>query len=151
MEEALRTGHVRAFSRRTGALRYIRHGWATTQVARLGRWKSAVIYVYAAEALESLPVNIKRAFMSDLCGKKDGDQSRCAGASSDRRLDEVRDYLLAENCSDIGSRIIHVNWDMTSCIPPPKHGGIWRTLCGWHYHKSDYVFSTKDQGGVRAV
>ena len=49
-------------ARRSGALRYIRRGWAIPQVAYLGRWKSAVIYEYAAEALESLPVNTGGAF-----------------------------------------------------------------------------------------
>ena len=34
-----------------------RLGHAIAQVAYLGRWKSAVIYEYAKEALESLPVN----------------------------------------------------------------------------------------------
>ena len=42
---------------RTGALSYIRKGWAIPQVAYLGRWKSDLIYQYAEEALASLPVN----------------------------------------------------------------------------------------------
>ena len=44
-------------ARRTGALRYIRSGWAIPQVAYLGRWKSDVIYQYAEEALAAMPVN----------------------------------------------------------------------------------------------
>ncbi|CAJ1436242.1 unnamed protein product [Effrenium voratum] len=44
-------------ARRTGALNYIRQGWTIAQVAYLGRWKSDVIYSYAEEALESIPVN----------------------------------------------------------------------------------------------
>ena len=44
-------------ARRTGALAYVRAGWAILQVAYLGRWKSSVIYQYAEEALQSLPVN----------------------------------------------------------------------------------------------
>ena len=46
-------------ARRTGALTYIRQGWAIPQVAYLGRWKSIVIYRYAEEALETMPVNDK--------------------------------------------------------------------------------------------
>ena len=45
----------------------------------------------------------------------------------------------------LGSKVVHINWDMTSCTPPLA----WRTLCGWHYHKSDYVFTTKAAGGDR--
>ena len=53
------TGHS---ARRSGALQYIRHGWAISQVAFLGRWKSQVIYDYAQEALESMPVNASQTF-----------------------------------------------------------------------------------------
>ena len=52
------TGHS---ARRTGALNYIRMGWAISQVAFLGRWASSVIYSYAQEALESLAVNANAA------------------------------------------------------------------------------------------
>ena len=79
---------------RTGALRYIRHGWAIPQVAYLGRWKSDVIYQYAAEALESFPVNTNRAFISDLYGTKDNDGGPVFYRAKD--VEEVRDYLLAE-------------------------------------------------------
>ena len=48
------TGHS---GRRSGALQYIRQGWTISQVAFLGRWRSQVIYNYAQEALESMPVN----------------------------------------------------------------------------------------------
>lgn len=51
-------------ARRTGALAYIRNGWSIAQVAFVGRWKSAVIYEYAAEALASLPVNNPTTFAS---------------------------------------------------------------------------------------
>ena len=55
------TGHS---PRRTGALQYIRAGWTIAQVAFLGRWRSQVIYEYAREALETLPVNTGDAFNS---------------------------------------------------------------------------------------
>ena len=44
--------------RRTGAPNYIRSGWAITQVAHLGRWKSNAILGYAEEALEQMPTNL---------------------------------------------------------------------------------------------
>ena len=48
------TGHS---TRRSGALQYIRKGWAVSQVAFLGRWKSNLILQYAQEALETMAVN----------------------------------------------------------------------------------------------
>ena len=53
------TGHS---ARRSGALQYIRKGWAISQVAFLGRWKSSVILEYAQEALESMAVNGDKKF-----------------------------------------------------------------------------------------
>lgn len=167
------TGHS---TRRTGVLRYIRHGWAIPQVAYLGRWKSDVIYQDAAEALEPLPVNTNRAFISDLYGTKDNEGGPVFYRAKD--VEEVRDYLLAElmlarehqqralramdleveslkkrnernngklppYIQALGSRITHHNWNMTSCTPPLA----WKTLCGWHYHKADYMFISSEEGG----
>ena len=56
------TGHS---PRRTGALQYIRDGWTISQVAFLGRWRSQVIYDYAREAMESVPVNACKTFSVD--------------------------------------------------------------------------------------
>ena len=54
----LRSRSVTAHStRRSGALQYIRKGWAISQVGYLGRWKSNVSLEYAQEALESMAVN----------------------------------------------------------------------------------------------
>ena len=53
------TGHS---ARRSGALQYIRRGWAVSQVGYLGRWKSNIILEYAQEALESMAVNAGIAF-----------------------------------------------------------------------------------------
>ena len=53
------TGHS---TRRSGALQYIRRGWAVSQVAFLGRWKSNLIIQYAQEALESMAVNVGGRF-----------------------------------------------------------------------------------------
>lgn len=56
------TGHS---ARRSGALQYIRRGWAVSQVGYLGRWKSNIILEYAQEALETLAVNAGVAFGSN--------------------------------------------------------------------------------------
>ena len=53
------TGHS---ARRSGALQYIRKGWAVSQVGYLGRWKSNIILEYSQEALESMAVNVGIAF-----------------------------------------------------------------------------------------
>eukprot|EP00435_Cladocopium_sp_Y103_P063023 s871_g24.t1 len=161
-------------ARRTGALRYIRSGWSISQVAYLGRWKSSVILEYAAEALESLPVNLGHTFAT-------GDGSNSSNAityppreANAERLEEIKVYLLTEleaakvdnakslqaldqevaalksrdeklgNClppavQAVASKITHHNMELASCSPPH----LWRTLCGWYYHRSDFVFVTK--------
>ena len=53
------TGHS---TRRSGALQYIRKGWAVSQVGYLGRWKSNIMMEYAQEALESMAVNNTQCF-----------------------------------------------------------------------------------------
>ena len=59
--------------RRSGALQYIRRGWAVAQVGYLGRWKSSIILEYAQEALETMAVNVDKKFgINDLV--KDSDQ-----------------------------------------------------------------------------
>ena len=56
------TGHS---ARRSGALQYIRKGWAIAQVGYLGRWKSSIILEYAQEALESMALNVDKKFGSN--------------------------------------------------------------------------------------
>ena len=164
-------------ARRTGALRYIRRGWAIPQVAYLGRWKSAVIYEYAAEALESLPVNVGDTFgpmretQERTCNPTIGDHT------SKEELENVKNYLLAELerakadqesalsaldaevedlrkrdlrlgnrlppiVQSVASKVVHYNMDIASCSPPRA----WRTMCGWYYHRSDFVFITRVDG-----
>ena len=53
------TGHS---TRRSGALQYIRQGWAVPHVGYLGRWKSNVILQYAEEALETIAANTPGRF-----------------------------------------------------------------------------------------
>ena len=90
---AMVSGHS---ARRTGALRYIRQGWAIAQVAYLGRWKSSIIYEYAAEALESLPVNVGDTFGAKKELPDTGPPtSGFVGVSKDE-LERIKNYLLAE-------------------------------------------------------
>eukprot|EP00435_Cladocopium_sp_Y103_P027474 s2680_g6.t1 len=164
-------------ARRTGALRYIRRGWAIPQVAYLGRWKSSVIYEYAAEALESLPVNMGSAFRNMEGISAGSGAAPAPKGPSYEELEEIKNYLLAEldmakadqskataaldaeveemkrrnkQSGDrlppvvqaMTSKIVHYNMDMASCSPPQA----WKTLCGWRYHRSDFVFVTKVDG-----
>ena len=88
------TGHS---ARRTGALRYIKLRWPLAQVAYLGRWKSSVIYDYAAEALEALPVNNNPSFDPKLEDTKAQEQNLVQIPNvAQKDLEEVRDYLTAE-------------------------------------------------------
>eukprot|EP00435_Cladocopium_sp_Y103_P049698 s2086_g15.t1 len=158
------TGHS---ARRAGALRLIRRGWSIPRVAHPGRWKSSVIYQYAAEALESLPVNtapctpaapIQRGpTFEELENIKNYLLAELSLAKEDQRkatemLDAEVEAMKARNTQHgdrlppvvqaVASKIVHYNMDMASCSPPQ----VWRTLCGWHYHRSDFVFITKVDG-----
>ena len=164
-------------ARRTGALRYIRQGWAIAQVAYLGRWKSSVIYEYAAEALESLPVNVGDTFGAKRELPDTGPQANSFVGVSREEVEGIKNYLLAEleaakvdqgqalqnldkeveelrardirlgnklppAVQSLPSKVVHYNMDIASCSPPRA----WRTVCGWHYHRSDFVFVTKVDG-----
>eukprot|EP00435_Cladocopium_sp_Y103_P009859 s2919_g2.t1 len=161
-------------ARRTGALRYIRSGWSISQVAYLGRWRSSIILEYAAEALESLPVNMGQAFKTEGSGGPASQNQGDSGQQGLIRMEEIKVYLLAEleaaksdnakslralddevealklrdaSCNNslpvgvqaVASKITHHNMELASCSPPH----LWRTLCGWYYHRSDFVFVTK--------
>lgn len=69
-------------ARRSGALNYIRKGWAISQVAFLGRWTSSVIYGYAQEALETLAVNAKSLqFRQEGVARGDGMVAQAGGVA----------------------------------------------------------------------
>ena len=165
------TGHS---ARRTGALRYIKCQWPLAQVAYLGRWRSSVIYDYAAEALESLPVNNSFAFQS---GAKETQEKNMPNVEQMTKIEEVRAHLSVEIAAMKAnqeatlkaldaeveamkqrgqargdrlptyvqaklSKIVHTNLDLPNCSPPHT----WKTMCGWAYFKSDFVFVTKADG-----
>ena len=166
------TGHS---ARRTGALRYIRLRWPLAQVAYLGRWKSSVIYDYAAEALESLPVNNNPSFDPKLDTTKGG-ATVYVPDDEENRVEEVRNYLTAELAAlrlDQKKALETVESEIENLkarqlkkgdrLPPYvqsiaskiTHSNLdlpncsppfcWRTRCGWSYYKSDYVF-LEDRG-----
>ena len=145
-------------ARRTGALNYIRQGWTIAQVAYLGRWKSDVIYSYAEEALESIPVNrgqfgtaqsplqgsaaeevrtnlvveIEALKLDSVATKARLDKEVAAWQA---RLDEGQGNL-PKLVKSVHSAVVHVNASWAACTPP----ATWRTLCGWYYGRSSFVF-----------
>ena len=129
-------------ARRTGALTYIRQGWAIPQVAYLGRWKSNVIYSYAEEALETMPVN-------DKCGPVrhgsegpgwDAVRKQLALEVEALKLDTdaMRDKLDTE-VRTWKEKVEAGNGELPSlvtCSPPTT----WRTRCGWYYGYASFIF-----------
>ena len=131
------------------------------------------------EALESLPVNTNRAFISELYGTKAWEgEAKKNPEDLGQKVEEIRNYLTAEltifkqsneralkaldfevkslkkrtdkqggnlapYVQSINSKVVHRNWDMASCTPPLA----WKTLRGWHYSRSNFIFCTKGDGG----
>ena len=156
------TGHS---ARRTGALTYIRNGWQISQVAYLGRWKSGVIYNYAAEALESLPVNKEeKTFVQHLNNKEVqgldkaelgkealyllelevAEFKRDSKKAMEALKKEVEDLEsnfgsaldTPPNVQSIVSKVVHKNISMVANTPP----ALWKTWCGWHFRGGNFVF-----------
>ena len=79
------TGHS---PRRAGALQYIRDGWTVSQVAFLGRWRSQVIYDYAREAMESVPVNACKTFGVDGSTPRNKAESGSIGSADPEEVEK---------------------------------------------------------------
>ncbi len=156
------TGHS---ARRTGALSYIRNGWQISQVAYLGRWKSGVIYNYASEALEALPVNKEeKTFVQHLNNKEaqglDKEElgkealyllelevaefkrdSKKAMETLEREVEDLEANFgsaldTPPNVQSIVSKVVHKNISMVANTPP----ALWKTWCGWHFRGGNFVF-----------
>lgn len=155
------TGHS---ARRTGALNYIRSGWTIPQVAYLGRWSSSIIYSYAQEALESLPVNSKSQPFGTPCQVAFDENGRIAESKSfveslELELAEFkRDSkntakVLKKEIEDLSknfgtardgpprvqglqSGLVHENNTPITSVPP----AYWRTKCGWSFKYGNFCF-----------
>ena len=156
------TGHS---ARRSGALQYIRNGWQISQVAYLGRWKSGVIYNYAAEALESLPVNKEeKSFVQHLDDKDTqgldkvelgkealhllelevAEFRRDAEGALKTLKEEVKNLETnfgnamdsPPNVQSVVSKVVHRNVTMVANTPP----ALWKTWCGWHFRGGNFWF-----------
>ena len=167
------TGHS---ARRTGALRLIRAGWCLSQVVFLGRWKSEVVFAYAAEALAALPVNNSQAFDSSPQGKG-GPLQPHLEFNGGMKGEQVRDYLSteleafrqdqAEVLKAFKQEVVHLrdkeisnqglipNWvqsrtsKVTHKTLPFSYcspPSLWQTACGWHFHQSHFLFLESEEG-----
>ena len=153
------TGHS---ARRTGALRYVRSGWAISQIAYLGRWKSNVVYSYAEEALAELAVN---NFKVDSQWGRNAKES--VGETSPdwgevlklelaqfkknvaKDMKEAKDNVvfwkelydkkvgsLPATVISTSSRVTHRTVTASTWSPPVT----WRTVCGWRFYGSNFSF-----------
>ena len=160
------TGHS---GRRTGALNYMRSGWAVGQVAHLGRWKSNAILSYAEEALERLPANMstwvnslnnagaqvveeKRLNLEELEGwknnlRKEINEFKKAALSKDKEKVEALETwikLCKDNPTSLPSRVQSwpskvIHWNLAKAAASPPVS--WRTACGWAFYGSNFVFT----------
>ena len=155
------TGHS---ARRSGALNYIRNGWTIPQVAYLGRWSSSIIYSYAQEALETLPVNSRNQHFGPTAQMAFDENGRIAEAKSHVESLELeiaefkRDSkntlkVLKKEVDDLNknfgtkrdgpprvqglqSGLVHENNTPITSVPPL----YWRTKCGWSFKYGNFCF-----------
>ena len=153
------TGHS---ARRTGALRYVRLGWAISQIAYLGRWKSNVVYSYAEEALELVAVNASLEHRRDKpvvdadTGEVTEDwktvlkeELKLFKSKVSQEVKASKDMvifwkdLFDKNVGNLppqvlstSSKVVHSNVQCPSTSPPLT----WRTTCGWRYYGSSFSF-----------
>ena len=89
--------------------------------------------------LESIPVNRGQfgATQSQLQGGGGGqDQPGCGEVAAwQARLDEGQGNL-PKLVKSVHSAVAHCNASWAACTPP----ATWRTLCGWYYGRSSFVF-----------
>ena len=160
------TGHS---GRRTGALNYMRSGWAVGQVAHLGRWKSNAILSYAEEALEQLPANMstwvnslnnagvqvveeKRLNLEELEGwksnlRKEISEFKKAALSKDKeKVEALKTWikLCKDNPTSLPSRVQSlpskvIHWNLAKAAASPPVS--WRAACGWAFYGSNFVFA----------
>lgn len=153
------TGHS---ARRTGALRYVRLGWAISQIAYLGRWKSNVVYSYAEEALELVAVNAGIEHRRDKpvvdadTGEVTEDwktvlkeELKLFKSKVSQEVKASKDMvifwkdLFDKNVGNLppqvlsgNSKVVHNNVQCPTTAPPLT----WRTACGWRYYGSNFSF-----------
>ena len=162
------TGHS---ARRTGALDYIRSGWAVSHVAYLGRWKSSVILQYAKEALASMPANRgqesaeqegitkvavvnavdsgrfdewKAALEEEIKAMKESmEGSREEWEEKERSWTELAKEAQGKLPARVRSiRQQVVHKNLAISVASPPMG--WRTACGWAFYGSNFVFVEND-------
>ncbi|CAE7036982.1 unnamed protein product [Symbiodinium sp. CCMP2592] len=165
------TGHS---ARRSGALYYIRSGYALEQVKFLGRWKSDVVLGYAAEALEERP-----ALSGETSGKrkakdnfvdqeatlemhtrlfkelKDANEEFKADLQENfKKFTEVAKFDAAPKDS-AGVKPALINRKVCSGYSGLVHDmdmglaketpHLWKTKCGWPYGFSNFTYVVNEE------
>eukprot|EP00435_Cladocopium_sp_Y103_P074181 s120_g47.t1 len=158
--------------RRTGALHYIRSGWAISQVAHLGRWKSSAVLAYAEEALEQLPANLhapcptldqkglqvtEQKFISEEelrnwknLLQKEIKELKAEVQEKHRENDAQFDNwakIYKENPGTLPRKLQSlpskvIHWNLARSTASPPI--TWRTACGWSYYGSNFTFTDPD-------
>ncbi|CAJ1350967.1 unnamed protein product, partial [Effrenium voratum] len=136
-------------ARRSGAMHHTRMGMDIKTVAYLGRWKSSVVYTYAEEALEEMPMN--------KVGGGAGKQPRMWLTKKDftalkekvEALEKERDREAEKKAQDVveikpkvignfshakGLVVKHKVKECSMTTP----AWAWRTECGWQFYTGNY-------------
>lgn len=158
------TGHS---ARRTGAMKYIREGWAVSQVAHLGRWKSSAILLYAEEAMETMPANVVQAVKENVDMAEENNVSLAefeeyknwtaklkeevknlkkttsAQGAELEKATEMWQNLENQQEGTLPSKVLSlrtktVHVNMARIAASPT--ASWRTLCGWHFYGNNFIF-----------
>ena len=154
--------------RRAGTMRYLREGWSIAQISYLGRWKSAVVYKYAEEALAELPALSEKetAIAKDQNPKKEPQGS----AEDVRKLQdlwtstatkiekykadakttskELRDEIAMLKTAAKGhgllpkkvKALVGGKIHLNSPLPIFTPAIAWKTRCGWHFGCGSFIF-----------
>ena len=169
------TGHSGS---RSGALQYIRKGRSISQVAFLGRWKSNIIQTMAVNVgdkfgageadlklkgdfsdVKVLQASVPACPEVKLCMVEDL-KKKIRQLKSGRRLDKVAlkksvkelEGKMNENRKYLPTIVISqklqvAHYNTRSLLVSPS--ALWKTLCGWQYYHSNYVFA--DDVGTMVV
>ena len=154
--------------RRSGTMRYLREGWSIAQISYLGRWKSAVVYKYAEEALAELPALSEKetTIAKDQNSKKDTQ----GNAEEVRKLQdlwtstatkiekykadaktmskELKEEIAVLKTAAKGhgllpkkvKALVGGKIHHNSPLPIFSPAISWKTRCGWHFGCGSFIF-----------
>ena len=159
------TGHS---PRRSGTMRYLREGWSIAQISYLGRWKSAVVYKYAEEALAELPaLSESEKVITINQGGKEGPQVKPEELQKLRDLWTATATKVEKYKADSKTMSKELKEEISVLKSAAKNQGMlprkvkallggkvhhnapmpvftpaiaWKTRCGWHFGCGSFIF-----------